>query len=180
MRAWQVPLGFGSIDEAARSGGAFEVISICSPTRSHAQDLRVSLGLRPKLIFCEKPICDSAAQAEKLVGECARAGIALAVNYTRRWDPAVADLRDGIAQGRWGTLRSAVGYYNKGLLNNGSHMLDLLGLLLGPLSVVEVGTPFDDFSADDPTVPAWLKTAGASRCSSPAGTPPTSPCSSCT
>ena len=37
-------------------------------------------------------------------------------------------------------VRSAVGTYNKGVLNNGSHMVDLLHLLLGaddgPLRVI--------------------------------------------
>jgi predicted dehydrogenase len=44
-------------------------------------------------------------------------------------------------------------------MNNGSHMLDLLHLLLGPLRVVHVGKPVEDFFADDPTLPAWLETA---------------------
>jgi predicted dehydrogenase len=57
-------------------------------------------------------------------------------------------------------LRSVVGYYNKGLLNNGSHLLDLLHLLLGSLRVVHAGKPVEDFSADDPSVPAWLEGPG--------------------
>jgi predicted dehydrogenase len=52
-----------------------------------------------------------------------------------------------------------VSYYNKGLLNNGSHMLDLLMLLLGPLKIVMVGKSVNDYSTDDPTIPVWLKAA---------------------
>jgi predicted dehydrogenase len=160
MRDWKVTEGFRSLDEAARSKGAFEVVSICSPTASHAQDLRSALGLQPKLIFCEKPATGSAGETARLIAACKEGGVDLAVNYTRRWDPSVADLKKGLDEGRWGALRSVVGYYNKGLVNNGSHMLDLLHLLLGPLRVVHVGKPVDDFSADDPTLPAWLETEG--------------------
>jgi predicted dehydrogenase len=159
MRSWKVASGFRSMDEAARGDGRFDVISICSPTASHAHDLRAALGLQPKLIFCEKPATASAAETERLVAACRDARVDLAVNYTRRWDPAVADLKRGMEEGRWGTLRSVVGYYNKGLMNNGSHLLDLLHLLLGPLHVIHVGKPIEDFFADDPTLPAWLETA---------------------
>jgi predicted dehydrogenase len=159
MRDWKVAAGFRSMDEVARSKDAFDVISICSPTASHAHDLQAALGLRPGLIFCEKPATASAGETARLVAACGKAGVDLAVNYTRRWDPAVADLRKGLDEGRWGALRSVVGYYNKGLMNNGSHMLDLLHLLLGPLRVVHVGKPVEDFFADDPTLPAWLETA---------------------
>jgi len=161
MAEWRVPAGFRSLDELARGGERFDVISICSPTGCHARDVHASLSLRPKLIFCEKPIAPTLAESEDLVRECGEAGVFLAVNYTRRWDPSVADLRQGMAQGRWGVLRSVVGYYNKGLLNNGSHMLDLLHLLLGPLRVVRAGRAVDDFFPDDPTMPVWLEAAGS-------------------
>lgn len=160
MDRWRVPTGYGSLDEAAGSAERFDVISICSPTPSHERDIVAALTLAPRLIFCEKPVAISANSAERVVRACKDAGVQLAVNYTRRWDPSIADLRKGIEEGRWGRLRSVVGHYNKGLLNNGSHMFDLLGLLLGPLRVAHVGRPVNDFTPDDPSVPVWLETAG--------------------
>lgn len=160
MRDWRVAAGFRSMDEAARSNSEFDVVSICSPTPSHAGDLRAALGLKPNLIFCEKPATASAGETVRLVAACKEAGVNLAVNYTRRWDPAVVDMKKGLDEGRWGALRSVAGYYNKGLLNNGSHMLDLLHLLLGPLRVVHVGRSVQDFFADDPSLPVWLETIG--------------------
>lgn len=157
MKDWGIALGFRSIDEVRESAMKFDVISICTPTQCHAHDLQVSLLLKPKLIFCEKPVTNSAMQTERLVREFLESKIPLAVNYTRRWDQSVSELRDGIQQGRWGRLRSVVGYYNKGLLNNGSHMLDLLHLLLGPLSIVKIGKPVDDYSPQDLSIPVWLE-----------------------
>jgi len=87
---------------------------------------------------------------------CALQGICLIVNYTRQWDPAVARLIEEVRNGQWGLVRSAVGYYNKGLLNNGGHLIDLLLRLLGPLEVVAAGTPVYDYWENDPTVPGFL------------------------
>lgn len=157
MSAWGVPEGFGSIDELLRSDCRFDVISICSPTTCHAHDLEIALRLKPKLIFCEKPVTSSLALTEALVAECGKDDIPLAVNYTRRWDRDIAKLRTDIHAGRWGHLRSVVGLYNKGILNNGSHMLDLLHLLVGPMEIIKVGRPVHDYFPDDPTVPVWLE-----------------------
>lgn len=153
MQEWGVARGFCRLEEAKER---YDVVSICSPTASHAADIEAALRLAPKLIFCEKPVTDSARETENAVRRCDAANVRLAVNYTRRWDPAVADLQAGIGDKRWGELRGVVGYYNKGLLNNGSHMLDLLLLLLGQLRVRAVGTPVTDYKPDDPTLPVWL------------------------
>jgi predicted dehydrogenase len=157
MAQWDIPLGYRSIDETA--GGQFDVISICSPSGCHAHDLEVALALRPKIIFCEKPVTTSLAQTERLVRACGDAGVMIAVNYSRRFDQQIVSLQARLAQGEWGKLRSVTGTYNKGILNNGSHMLDLLSLLLGELNIVAVGKPVFDYFPDDPAVPVWLESA---------------------
>jgi predicted dehydrogenase len=161
MAAWGTAAGFRSVEEAINSGHRFDVISICSPTTCHAHDLEIALRLKPKLIFCEKPLTSSLAESERLVDECRKGDVLLAVNYSRRFDPDVQKLRVDMQQGRWGQLRSVIGCYNKGILNNGSHMLDLIRLLVGPMEIVEVGKPIYDFFLSDPTIPVWLEGAGA-------------------
>jgi predicted dehydrogenase len=161
MSAWGVTVGFRSIEEAANSGNHFDVVSICSPTTCHAHDLEIALRLKPQLIFCEKPLTTSLVETERLVEECRESNILLAVNYSRRFDPDVWNLQVDMQEGRWGQLRSIVGCYNKGILNNGSHMLDLVHLLVGPMEIVQVGRPIYDFYPSDPTVPVWLEGADA-------------------
>ena len=157
MKEWNVPIGFSSIEEILNTGEQFDIISICSPTACHIHDLEISLQIKPKLIFCEKPVTTSLDETERLVLECSKANIPLAVNYTRRWDPDITKLHEDIHAGHWGQLRSVIGTYNKGILNNGSHMLDLLQLLVSPLEVVKVGKPVQDFFSDDPSIPIWLE-----------------------
>jgi predicted dehydrogenase len=156
MRHWGVPNGHSTMDAVVGSGSRFDVVSICSPTVCHASDVRAALRLRPRLIFCEKPVTPSALETAELIGECEKAGVLLAVNHTRRWDPEVTRIRSELASGAWGSVRTVVGLYNKGVLNNGSHMIDLLHHLIGPVSLVATGAPVWDGLPDDPTVPAVL------------------------
>jgi predicted dehydrogenase len=161
MADWGVPVGFRMIEDALNSHHHFDVISICSPTTCHLHDLEIALRLKPRLIFCEKPLTTSLVESERLVEECRKRDILLAVNYSRRFDPDVWKLRVDMQEGRWGQLRSIIGCYNKGILNNGSHMLDLLDLLVGPMEIVQVGKPIYDFFPSDPTIPVWLEAANA-------------------
>ncbi len=157
MKEWNIQLGFSSIDEMLNLDYRFDVISICSPTTYHSHDIEVALQLSPKLIFCEKPMTTSLDDAERLVEACKTANVMIAVNHTRRWDPSVSQLQADILSGRRGELRSIVGIYNKGILNNGSHMLDLLHFLVGPVSVINVGKSVSDYLHNDPTIPVWLE-----------------------
>jgi predicted dehydrogenase len=160
MERWQVAQGFASMAEAAVAGLRPTVVSICSPTSAHFDDARAALRLSPPILFCEKPVTPELAQTRILVDECAARGVSLVVNYTRRWDPSVLRLAAELRAGRWGALRSVSGTYNKGVNNNGSHMIDLLGLLLGDVQVLATGPARADFFAQDPSIPALLLAAG--------------------
>jgi len=153
---WGVAEGAASVGALGAAPGRFAVISICSPTEWHAAQIDAALALRPRLIFCEKPLSKSLAETEELVRRCAAAGVLLAVNYTRRWDPRLVAFADELRRGEWGALRSVSATYGKGIVHNGSHMIDLLALLLGELDLLSAGHPSFDFWPDDPSVPALL------------------------
>lgn len=159
QRRWKVNEAFADVSALAGRAGEFDVISICSPTSLHGAHLEVALRLRPRLVFCEKPVTPSLAESAHWVARFDASKVHLAVNHTRRWAPDVLRLRDELQQGTWGRIRSAQGTYSKGVLNNGSHMVDLLQFLLGPLDLRCVGAPLWDFWETDPTVPAMLTTA---------------------
>lgn len=154
---WQVPKAAAGFDALQARPGDFDVVSICSPTALHDAHLDAALGLRPRVVFCEKPLTTSLATSAGQVAACAAAGTALVVNYTRQWDPSVERLAVDLRQGRLGALRSVVGHYNKGILNNGGHLVDLLLRLVGPLELVATLGCTHDFWPDDPTVAALLR-----------------------
>jgi predicted dehydrogenase len=153
---WGVPLGYENLKDASLNVGQHDVISICSPTAAHADNIKTALALRPKLIFCEKPVTSSLKDTQIAVQACSDQQVLLAVNYSRRWSPQVVQLKAELANGSWGLVRSVSAVYNKGILNNGSHMLDLLLCLFGHLHVASVGDPVNDFVPEDPSIDATL------------------------
>ena len=155
---WAVKHAFLNMEEVQASGLDFDVVSICSPTSFHYKNICEALKLKPKLIFCEKPLANTLKEALDIKKMCEQTNVKLAVNHTRRWDPKIIELRNEIAKGELGKIRSVVGYYNKGVLNNGSHMIDLLLNLFGSLNVVKNISAVNDFFKNDPTVSALLDT----------------------
>lgn len=157
---WGVEAQAAEVATLNAAPGTFDVISICSPTSVHHEHLAQALELRPKLIFCEKPLTSDESSAVHLVEACHSQGVTLVVNYSRRWDPSVAELIRDLQSGRWGRVRSIVAHYNKGILNNGGHIIELLLRLLGPMEVVATACPKLDFWESDPTVAALLTADG--------------------
>ncbi len=130
-----------------------EVIAIAASTAHHRALLEQALQARPRAILCEKPLAPTGAEGKAMVDAARDADVLLAVNYIRRFDLGVAELREGIARGEYGDIYKGVVWYAKGLLNNGSHYLDLLAYLLGEVrtpQVIERGRSLDngDFEPD--------------------------------
>ncbi|MDQ1082117.1 MULTISPECIES: Gfo/Idh/MocA family protein [Microbacterium] len=65
-----------------------DVVAVCSPPAQHAAHVRASLAAGRRAIFCEKPLADTAAEAERLVAECAAVGALLVVGANHLFDPA--------------------------------------------------------------------------------------------
>jgi predicted dehydrogenase len=158
LTKWKLDKGFPSMAEALAAGGAWDVASICTPTAQHGADLDVLLKADVRAVWCEKPITLSASESEGLVQAYRRAGKPLAVNFLRRWHPAMAGLKAELAAGQWGGILSIAGFYTKGIRNNGSHLIDLIHFLVGPLAVVASVQTRSDYEAHDPTIDALLRT----------------------
>lgn len=153
---WTINNASASIETLPLAPGDIDVVSICSPTDFHREHLEAVLQLQPKIIFCEKPISPCFSDSLYCIQLCKAKGVLLAINYTRRWAPDIVRFHNDITSGKWGEIRSIVAHYNKGILNNGGHVLDLLHYLLGTLSVKSVGEPIWDFWEKDPTISAVL------------------------
>ena len=159
-RRWEPRASYRSLEDAVKRANGVDIVSICSPTALHPSHVQAALLLGPSLIFCEKPLAQSAAEAASIVDACQEAGVLLAVNHTRRWDPDVIALKAALDEGEMGAVRNVRGYYNGGIINNGSHMIDLLRLFFDPLEVRQMGNTIDDHTTDDPTVAVTLSGRG--------------------
>lgn len=91
--------------------------------------------ISPRMLLLEKPVATSVAQARDLERLCARQpGLVVAVNYIRRYLPAVQAWQQRIQNADLGELLHGQITYGKGLLTNGSHFVSLAEHWLGPLA----------------------------------------------
>lgn len=65
-----------------------DVVAICSPPARHAEHVRAALAAGRRAIFCEKPLADTADEADRLVTACAAVGALLVVGTNHLFDPA--------------------------------------------------------------------------------------------
>ena len=109
-----------------------DIVVISTPTQTHRSILlKVVNAYKPKIILCEKPLSYDLNEAKNMVKLCKEAGIELFVNYMRRVDQGVLEIKKRIEIGKISTPIRANVWYSKGLQNNGSHFLDLLSFWLG-------------------------------------------------
>jgi len=110
------------------------IVVIASPTEHHAEAVRSVLKhAKPRLILCEKPLSHSLEEAESIVASCREASCLLYVNYLRRVEPGVLEIKRRLQNGEIKRPLKGVLWYTKGLLHNGSHFFNLLEFWLGPM-----------------------------------------------
>lgn len=157
MATWGVTKGFDSL-ETALADGTYDVVSLCGPTGTHLNALERLLDTSVKAVFAEKPLDGDAEKARAIGRKYGARGIPVAVNFGRRFDTFLRSLRDAIAAGEHGKLCSVTGWYTGGVMNNGSHMLDLVIHLTGHVPVLRYVEPAGDAGiASDPTISALLQ-----------------------
>jgi predicted dehydrogenase len=111
-----------------------DVVVIAVPTQFHAEAVRMALQhAKPKLILCEKPLAYSLEEAAAMVAACREADCLLYVNYLRRVEPGVFEVKRRLEDGRIAKPLKGILWYTKGLLHNGSHFSNLLEFWLGPI-----------------------------------------------
>jgi len=134
------------------------ILSICTPVDSH-YDL-VMLALKHcsslKAIWCEKPISNSLSTSYKMIKECKKKGVKLAVNYWRRWDDLHIDITDRIKSGAIGIPYVLDCQSHVGLMNCGTHLIDLSIMYSGTTPTAVNGSVIDDGS-NDPGCTAYLE-----------------------
>lgn len=134
-----------------------DIVSVCVPDGRHYAVLLEILKFRPSLVICEKPLTHQFSLSKKIVQKFFSAGVPLAVNYSRRFDPAVKKFCADLKNGQYGRVLSAIGVYNKGLLHTGSHLLNLAEFLFGKAKEVNALGLLTDYRSDDPSISGYLK-----------------------
>ncbi len=128
-----------------------DVVVIATPSGSYnAILIKVLDRFRPKLILCEKPLAYALDEAREVVETCEKNDIDLFVNYIRRSDPGAVTVKRLIESGVIRTPVKVNVWYSKGIINNGSHFINLLEYWLGEILSTRIINPGRMWSDRDP------------------------------
>jgi predicted dehydrogenase len=89
-----------SFEDALAHPGIGAVI-LCTPQEHHAEQIAAA-ARSGRHVFCEKPLCTTAADAETAIAAVKKAGIQLGIGHERRFEPAVIEMRKRFASGEFG------------------------------------------------------------------------------
>ena len=132
-----------------------DVIVVAAPTATHAELLslisEVSTSGCP--IICEKPTTSSESDLTVVKSLSSQFKSRIFVNYSRQWSKDHTQIGELIADQRLGSLRFVRCVYDKGILNNGVHLIDFLRTLLGnQIDLAWIGDPVFDNGPGNPTL----------------------------
>ncbi|MCL2740966.1 MAG: Gfo/Idh/MocA family oxidoreductase [Oscillospiraceae bacterium] len=166
---------YADVHEAPKA----DIYSIAVPDRLHYEVLTETLKRDPSLILLEKPVATSHDELDSLRLMARQVRTPILVNHGRRFIEYYSYLRGKVVNGEYGQFIHGTGYYGKGILHNGSHMVDLLFYLFGRdvgaaaswpkreaaddgalIGIEGILWGMDDHSPDDPSVAALLGVAG--------------------
>ena len=94
----------GNFDDAL-ADPAIDALILCSPHRFHASQI-IAAAKAGKHVFCEKPLCTSAADADAAIAAVRAAGVKLGIGHERRFEPPILEMRRRVENGDFGTLLS--------------------------------------------------------------------------
>lgn len=121
-----------------------DILSICLPTDRHYEVFKFACGKKIPAIFCEKPLSYDLNEGREMVRMSGNRIVS--VNYFRRWDLTLAKLCTEIRNGFYGRVKNVVARYSKGIIVNGSHLVDLARWFLGEpeeLTALRIHQPDD-------------------------------------
>lgn len=127
---WNVPATYADYRELLAKE-SLDIVSICTPTRSHAEVLLAVAERGVKGIYLEKPIAQSLREADRMIAAIERRGVTVVVNHLRTFDPYYRRVRWLIDQGVIGALQGVTVYWREGFSFGGSHLFDALRFLIG-------------------------------------------------
>ncbi|MBV9182605.1 MAG: Gfo/Idh/MocA family oxidoreductase [Acidobacteria bacterium] len=133
QQRWKVPLAVRSLEEL-RGTECYDVAVLATPPKGRADVLNRLPSVRAVLV--EKPLGISSEDVQKLYRVCKERNIIAQVNFTRRSDEVFRNWARGDLSKLIGTVQNAVIHYGNGLQNNGTHMLDLVRMLVGEVAAV--------------------------------------------
>lgn len=117
--------------EAMLDAVDLDLVSVCTWHSTHARMTIDAAEAGVAGVFCEKPMCTNLGEAEAMLEAADHNDTVLTVGHQRRYNPVHEKARELVADGAIGEPRTVAASYRDGLLNWGTHFVDLSRYVLG-------------------------------------------------
>ncbi|EGG93065.1 dehydrogenase like protein [gamma proteobacterium IMCC1989] len=150
---WGVSHAYNDSKQLIDSGN-YDLLVIASPPEDRIEIIQYAINSGIGAFFVEKPFASTTTESQRLLSLTQEHNIICGVNYFRRWSSI-----PNVLQNTFNTFGGAEGIqriqclYGKGLINNASHLIDLLSIFIGhPKKGYAKQSPFtcnDDYLSPD-------------------------------
>ncbi|MBI1930157.1 Gfo/Idh/MocA family oxidoreductase [Candidatus Poribacteria bacterium] len=108
-----------------------DIVSVATWHQLHAPMTIAACARKPKAVLCEKPMATTLGECDEMLIVARRNGVKVAIGHQRRFNPVWTDARELIAKDAIGEPRQIVCKGGQGLLNDCSHLFDMMRYVLG-------------------------------------------------
>ncbi len=106
-----------------------DIVAFIAPPAIRSQVVLPVLEYRPKALIIEKPMAISLEEAEKMVASAEKAGTCFVICHQCRYGKEMVRLRDLLQEGRFGRIEKVLVNCKLNLMEQGTHILDLIEML---------------------------------------------------
>lgn len=107
-----------------------DLVSICTYPKAHAKQVIAAAEAKARAILCEKPMCLTLDEADQMLEACEKNDTKLIIAHRHRQNPNFSQARELISAGAIGEPRLAWCYLTSCIIDNGTHIVDMIRYLL--------------------------------------------------
>jgi len=108
---------------------SLDIINVCTWPKTHCDAVCKAAQAGAKGIMSEKPMALNLGEADQMLKACQENGARLAIGHHHRFDPQLVKAKQLINDKAIGDLVLLWGHCSLDLMNNGSHVVDMINFL---------------------------------------------------
>ncbi len=128
-----------------------DIVSICSPTEFHYQQVKDCIDKGVAMIWLEKPATRNLKELDDIIDVCSCSNTKILVNYQRRYLDVYSNLKEVYSSKQLGDPITINLTYSKGLEINGSHIIDIAHYVAGATLPFKLDSSAKEVSVNNPS-----------------------------
>ncbi|MFC1714017.1 Gfo/Idh/MocA family protein [Candidatus Poribacteria bacterium] len=108
---------------------SLDIVSVCTWPKTHCDAVCKAAQSGCKGIMCEKPMATNLWEADQMFKACKENDVCLAIGHHHRFDPQLVKAKELINDKAVGDVVLLWGHCSLDLMNNGSHVVDMINFL---------------------------------------------------